>query len=100
MKTPGQTTVFFAGYAPVHFICFRPVYEALKRSGQFKVVLSGGLRSESDGVIRYDLDAFYEPFGIPRDELVPVEDLDGMRFDLMFGAQTNMIRPDLAARLS
>ena len=96
MKTTEQTSVLFAGYAPVHFVCFRPVYEALKRSPQFKVVLSGGLRSEVDGVLRYDLDALYRPFDIPREELVPVEDLDGMRFDLTFGAQTNMIRPDLA----
>lgn len=96
MNTPGQKTIFFAGYAPVHFLCFQPIYEALKRSGRHKVVLSGGLKSEADGVVSYDLEALYRPFNIPREELVPVEDLDGMRFDLAFGAQTNMIRPELA----
>ncbi len=39
MNTP--TTILFAGYAPVHFVCFQPIYEALKRSPQFSVRLSG-----------------------------------------------------------
>ncbi len=94
MNTP--TTILFAGYAPVHFVCFQPIYEALKRSTQFSVLLSGGLRSEVDGEIRYDLEALYEPFGIAREELVTVEELNRMRFDVAFSAQTNMICPEVA----
>lgn len=93
-----QTTILFSGYAPVHFVCFQPIYEALCRSSDFRVHLSGGLRSEVDGEVGYDLDALYRPFGIPREQLVTVEDLDGMRFDVGFSAQTNMIRPDVVDR--
>jgi len=89
-----KTTVLFAGYAHVHFVCFRPIYEALKRSSLFDVVLSGGIKSEVDGDIQYDLGALYAPFDIDPNELVPVEKLGGSHFDVAFSAQTNMIYPE------
>lgn len=96
MHTP--ITILFAGYAPVHFVCFRPIYEALRRSSRFSVRLSGGLRSESDGGVRYDLEALYQPFGVAREDLTTVEELDGMRFDVGFSAHTNMIRREVTNR--
>lgn len=96
MDTP--TTILFSGYAPVHFVCFQPIYEALRESPDFEVRLSGGLRREVNGGMSYDLEALYKPFNIPRGELIAVEDLEGMRFDVAFSAQTNMICPEVAGR--
>lgn len=82
----------------MHFVCFQPIYEVLKGMPEFEVCLSGGLRSEVDGEMQYDLEALYAPFGISREELVTVEELEGMRFDVAFSAQTNMICPEVADR--
>ena len=51
--------VLFAGYAPVHFLCFRPVYERLRTDPDLELWLSGGFRSKDDqGVESYSLDGF------------------------------------------
>ena len=36
-------SVLFTGYAPVHFLCFEPLYRRLRESSDFEVFLSGGL---------------------------------------------------------
>ena len=68
------TTILFTGYAPVHFVCFKPLYERLVRSPDFEIFLSGGLRSESEGdtetdakVRVHDARGLYQPFGVPED---------------------------------
>ena len=69
-----KTSVLFTGYAPVHFVCFRPLYERLMKSSEFDVFLSGGLRSESEGRVLHDTRAMYEPFGIPSQRILTVEE--------------------------
>ncbi|NNC87927.1 MAG: hypothetical protein HKN82_05640 [Akkermansiaceae bacterium] len=91
-----STKVFFAGYAPVHYICFRPIHEALARAGNIEVVLSGGLRTVTEESTEYDLEALYGQFDLPPCKLVPVEDLGAMDFDAAFSAQTKMIQPGSA----
>lgn len=98
MNPSKPTTVLFAGYAPVHFICFQPIYQALRRSSDYRVVLSGGLKSEEEGVVTYDLEGLYRPFDIPSEDLIPVEELRDLHFDVTFGAQTNLICPEVADR--
>ena len=93
-----KKTVLFAGYAPVHFVCFQAIYEALNRFPEFEVTLSGGLKSEAESGVQYDLKGLYKPFNIPPKELVPVEELEGRHFDVAFSAQTNMMCPGIADR--
>jgi hypothetical protein len=65
--------ILFAGYAPVHFLCFRPIYERLRRDPRVELWLSGGFkRSEGDDV-RFDLDGFYDPFGVDPERVIPIE---------------------------
>lgn len=97
MKDPALT-VQFAGYAPVHFLCFRPIFEALRKIPGCEIALSGGLRSEHEGGWLYDLEGLYNPLNVPAELLVPVEELAQRRFDVAFGAQTNLICPHTAER--
>jgi hypothetical protein len=92
MSAP-RTSVLFTGYAPVHFVCFRPLYDRLTKSSEFDVFLSGGLRRESEGRVLHDASALYEPFGIPARHILTVEDIATRDFDVLFGANTKLISP-------
>jgi CDP-Glycerol:Poly(glycerophosphate) glycerophosphotransferase len=88
--------VLFTGYAPVHFLCFKPLYEALVRTPGVEVQLSGGARSKSaqaPGGYLYDADAMYSRFGLPEGTVLPVAALTNAEYDVMFSANTQRIEP-------
>jgi len=93
MSSNGCINVLFTGYAPVHFVCFRPLYERLRRLPAFDVFLSGGLRSTVDGHIHHDERAMYEPFGVPQEHVLSVDQIKERSFDVMFASNTKLIRP-------
>ncbi len=98
MPNPSPTRVLFTGYAPVHFVCFAPLYQRLLRSDRFDVRVSGGLRSENDeGTRHHDAPGMYHPLGIPDDRILTLEQIQEMDFDLLFGANTNLLAPRSAA---
>ncbi len=84
--------VLFTGYAPVHFVCFRPVYERLRRVPGVQVFLSGGREpgGEDDGetgpVTARDL---YRPFRIPPARVLSLEAMRRQRFDMVFCAHVS-----------
>ena len=81
--------VLFTGYAPVHFLCFKPLYEALVRTPGVEVQLSGGTRSKSaqaPGGYLYDADEMYNRFGLPEGTVLPVAALTNAEYDVMFSA--------------
>lgn len=88
-----KTSVLFTGYAPVHFVCFRPLYERLARSSEFEVFLSGGLRTEQGEQVLHDSTALYRPFDVPADHVLTVEEIQARDFDVLFGANTKLISP-------
>jgi hypothetical protein len=88
-----KTSVLFTGYAPVHFICFRPLYERLARSCEFDVFLSGGLRSAGEDGVRHDARAMYDQFGVPAHHVLSVEEIQTRDFDVLFAANTKLIEP-------
>jgi len=88
-----KTSVLFSGYAPVHFVCFRPLFEMLKRAPGVEVFVSGGLRSKIDGKIIYDLAGLYEPLGIDHSHMLTVDEIRDREFDCLFAANTKMIAP-------
>ncbi len=86
--------ILFTGYAPVHFICFRPLFERLQRLPGVEVFLSGGLRSRTPGdPWSYDTPALYDRFAIPREHVLSVEQIRKRDFDVIFGANTKLILP-------
>ena len=96
MSPGGQTTVLFTGYAPVHFVCFRPIYERLETLPGFEVFVSGGLRTKTEAGYLYDEHAMYGRFGLPKERILSVEEIRDRDFDLLFAANTKMLAPKKA----
>ena len=87
--------VLFTGYAPVHFLCFRPIYERLVAHPRCRVFLSGGIRSGASETRSYDTDALYGPLGVDPAHVLSVDLARTQHYHLLFGANTKMIEPGL-----
>ncbi len=88
--------ILFTGYAPVHFLCFRPIYDHLVTLPGVKVQLSGGTRTKHAGApggYVYDHDAMYRSFGFLEGVVRPVGRLAKRDYDVMFSANTRRIEP-------
>ncbi len=88
--------VLFSGYAPVHFLCFKPVYDRLRETPDVEVTLSGGTRSKSPyapGGYLFDHETMYRAFDLPEGTVQPVGSLAKLDFDVMFAANTRRIEP-------
>ena len=89
-----MTTVLFTGYAPVHFVCFRPLFDRLSTMADVSVHVSGGLRSKTvEGDVVYDTEAMYAPFGLPPEAVLSVEQIREMDFDCLCCSNTKRIEP-------
>jgi hypothetical protein len=94
-----STRILFSGYAPVHFVCFRPLYERLRARGDVEVFVSGGTRTKlDDGSCRYDTPDMYRHFDLPADRVLSTEAIAEMEFDLLFAAHTRLIPPRKVGR--
>lgn len=86
--------VLFTGYAPVHFVCFKPLYERLAAMPGVDVRVSGGLRAKAqDGTTVYDEPGMYAAFELASDAVLAVEEMRQGEFDLLFCANTKRIEP-------
>jgi hypothetical protein len=89
-----MTRVLFTGYAPVHFVCFQPLYDALRKEPGVEVIVSGGLRRTDDAGLReHDTEAMYAPFGLPPESIVDIAELAELDVDVLFCANTKPIKP-------
>ena len=93
MKNHGNLSILFTGHAPIHFLCFRPLYERLVALAGVEVYVSGGLEKETETGVEYDAGALYEPFGVPRQRVLSVLEIPERHFDVLFTANTNAILP-------
>ena len=88
--------ILFTGYAPVHFLCFKPLYERLTMMPGVSVDLSGGTRTRSpyavDGYL-YDQEDLYGRFALPHGAVLPIASLKGAEYDVLFSANTRRIEP-------
>ena len=96
MRIPHQQPiqVLFTGYAPVHFVCFQPLFLRLAQDPDFSVWVSGGLREvdEDEGYL-YRTYALYKPFGIDPERMLTMDQIAERDFDLLFAANTKMLEP-------
>lgn len=86
----GTRRILFAGYAPVHFVCFQSLYRRLSRLKGVEVFLSGG--READPVTGYHAmkaRELYAPFRIPRNRVLELEQIRSRSFDLVFCAHVS-----------
>lgn len=81
--------ILFAGYAPVHFVCFHPLYERLRRMRGVEVVLSGGREAQDDGTGRLTAKQLYAPFRVPPRSVVELDRMREQTFDLVFCAHVS-----------
>ena len=81
--------ILFAGYAPVHFVCFQPLYERLRRLRGVEVVLSGGRETQADGLGKLTAGQLYAPFRVPPTSVVELDRIREQTFDLVFCAHVS-----------
>ena len=81
--------VLFSGYAPVHFVCFQPLYERLKRRRDIEIVLSGGREASAEGGPALSAKQLYAGFRVPSSRVKPLEKVQRERFDMVFCAHVS-----------
>lgn len=81
--------VVFAGYAPVHFVCFQPIYERLRRAGGIEVFLSGGRAGTPDGGAALTASELYASFDVDRDRVIELDAMAAQEFDITFCAHVS-----------
>lgn len=87
--TKAPRRILFAGYAPVHFVCFQPLYERLRRMRGIEVVLSGGREAMEDGTGKLTAKQLYAPFRLPPSQIVELDKMRRQTFDLVFCAHVS-----------
>lgn len=90
---PGRRRILFTGHAPVHFLCFRPLFERLRGLPGAEVYVSGGYRQETGSGFSYDPHGLYGGFGVPQEHILTVPEILEQDFDLLFSANTKALRP-------
>ncbi len=81
--------ILFTGYAPVHFVCFLPIYQRLRDDPRIELTLSGGFRREDDAGAVHDIDGFYDPFPVDPGHVAPFERVRNQDFDVVVCAHTS-----------
>jgi hypothetical protein len=79
----------FTGYAPVHFLCFLPIYERLAGDSRIDLFLSGGFARKTEDRTFYEIDGFYDPFPVDRNGVLPFEQALEREFDVGVCAHTS-----------
>ncbi len=97
MHEATKLRILFTGYAAVHFICFRPLYDRLATIPGVEIYVSGGLRTKTKNDIHYDEQAMYTPFNLPAENILSVEEIRDRDFDMVFAGNTKMILPRSAS---
>ena len=83
------TRVLFSGYAPVHFVCFQPLYARLRRMPDVEVYLSGGRDGASEDAAPMTARELYAPFRVPRNRVIELDEMQRRTFDLVFCAHVS-----------
>ncbi len=82
--------ILFTGYAPVHFVCFRSLYQRLRRLKGVEVLLSGGREADPmTGAPAMTAAQLYAPFRIPRARVLTLEQVRVQSFDLVLCAHVS-----------
>lgn len=89
-----MTRILFTGYAPVHFVCFKPLYDSLVKEPDIEIFVSGGIRSrDSNGKRQHDTAAMYDSFGLAPHTVVDVANLGDIDVDILFCSNTKPMKP-------
>ena len=75
--------ILFAGYAPVHVVCFLPVYQRLVRDARVELFLSGGFKSLKHGQVHFSTEGFYDEFPVDRERILDADTARCQSFDAL-----------------
>lgn len=89
----GDKVVLFSGYAPVHFACFKPLFDRLYGRSGLEIVLSGGTRMMTPRGVRYDPGGLYDEFDLPAGVVRPFQEIQDLDVDVLFSSHTGKIAP-------
>ena len=78
-----QKRVLFSGYAKVHFVCFLPVYEQLRRCSDVELFLSGGHKVVDGEEVSFEVDGFYDEFPVDHSRVLDVKTTRQEDFDVL-----------------
>ncbi len=81
--------VLFTCYAPVHFVCFRPIYRRLSKIPGLTVHLSGGPPSEGAQPNFGTAADIYRPFHLPPAQILPLEKALRGEYDMVLCAHVS-----------
>lgn len=81
--------MIFAGYAPVHFVCFRPLYERLRKLEGVEVFLSGGRAAGAEGAPVLTAAELYASFDVDRERVIELDEMRAQSFDITFCAHVS-----------
>lgn len=81
--------VLFAGYAPVHFVCFEPIYRRLAARPDVRVELSGGREPDADGAGALTAEELYRPFRVEQSAVVELPEMEKRSYDMVFSAHVS-----------
>lgn len=88
-RTPRSRRILFAGYAPVHYVCFKPLYDRLRRLPGVEVTLSGGREGTGPDETPLTARQLYQPFRIPPRRVIALDAVRRQSFDLVFCAHVS-----------
>lgn len=92
-RRPRSSRILFAGYAPVHFVCFRPLYRVLRRMRGVEVFFSGGREDPAPGHGPLTARALFAPFHLPPNRILSLDAMRRQSFDLVFCAHVSGFFP-------
>ncbi len=79
-----MTRILFTGYAPVHFVCFRPIYERVKRLPGVQIFFSGGREGDDPNGPPLTAQELFRPFRLPAERVLSLDAMRRQAFDLVF----------------
>lgn len=85
--------LLFAGYAPVHFVCFQPIYRSLARHPDIRIELSGGREPDENGIGALTARDLYQPFDVPADAVIELSEMEKCSYDIVFCAHISGFFP-------
>jgi len=84
MREIKKARIIFCGYAPVHFVCFLPIYRRLSKFKWIDIYFSEGERpKQASGERAYDLQAVFRSFRIPQNRIITPEQMKRENFDMV-----------------
>ena len=84
MRETKKARILFCGYAPVHFVCFQPIFRRLSKFSWIDIYFSEGERFKQDNVGEvFDMDKMFRSFRIPKNKILTPEQMKQHSFDMV-----------------